>query len=213
MLTLLLHSVVQLCTSYLCNFCQLIQVPAFRPYVWFCYTYSGPLQAVFLTSTYLQTHRDSGTEVQALHLVDEVIDFFVSEDDSPHPSSIGKQWQADHKTNEKYTGQTDSAWKTLKTTRTQLSPRQDCQQSREEHRLTPISLPASSHKAPTPHSNTTSKTASSIGEPDTAVANGSYWPAPNAIFPPAYLLRPDSENGLGSDGDVDMMMHHTGPDA
>ncbi|KAI4248638.1 MAG: hypothetical protein LQ352_005876 [Teloschistes flavicans] len=69
--------IVQLCTTYLRNFLQIIQTPAFSPYSWFCSHHFGPLQSTFLILAYLQQKRNADTEAQALFLIDEVLEFFV----------------------------------------------------------------------------------------------------------------------------------------
>ena len=68
-----------------------MQIAAFAPYAWFGSTYFGPLQAVFLILVYVQNNHDPESEPQALYLVDEVIDFFVCEDNSKPPLVFTKQ--------------------------------------------------------------------------------------------------------------------------
>ena len=60
---------------------QLVQIPAFAPYSWFCKSCLPPLQPVFLILTYLQYNRDWKNRKVALHLVDGVFDVFNSPDD------------------------------------------------------------------------------------------------------------------------------------
>ena len=84
-------SIEHLCISYIRNFLQMMQTPAFAPYPWFNSTYFGPLQAMFLFLVYMQNSHDPESEPQALYLVDEVIDFFVSEESSRTPLAFTKQ--------------------------------------------------------------------------------------------------------------------------
>ena len=102
---------IELCVSYLRNFLQLIHTPAFQSYVWFCRTNSAPLQSTFLILTYLQDHRGTAAEAQALYMVHEVIDFFVDESDNNPSTDARNEMNANTEPGSK---QVDPAWKTLK---------------------------------------------------------------------------------------------------
>ena len=60
---------------------QLVRIPAFAPYSWFCINSQTPLQPVFLILTYLQDNKKHGSGDLGRHFVDEVIDVFNSPDD------------------------------------------------------------------------------------------------------------------------------------
>lgn len=60
---------------------QLVRIPAFAPYSWFCINSPTPLQPVFLILTYLQDNKNRGNGDLGRHFVDEVIDVFSSADD------------------------------------------------------------------------------------------------------------------------------------
>lgn len=83
LLTLGVNSVVQLCVTHLRNFVQLVRIPAFAPYSWFCKNFQTPLQPVFIILTYLQHNKGCGSEGLGRHFVDEVIDIFNFSDDRP----------------------------------------------------------------------------------------------------------------------------------
>ena len=104
--------IIELCVSYLRNFLQLIHTPAFQPYVWFCRTISAPLQSTFLILTYLQDHRETAAEVQALYMVHEVLDFFVEESDNDSSIDTRNGKDGNHKNR---SIQEDPSWKTLQT--------------------------------------------------------------------------------------------------
>ena len=184
-----MNSVIQLCTSYLSNFLQLIHVPAFAPYKWFCFNYFGPLQAVFLTLTYFEDVQDSEAETHALYLVDETIDFFVSENDSHHSSAFGKQ---SPESNKKNIQRMESAWTKLKALRRRLPSHLDCQESRDECYPTPSSFSASSSEVPPSQVKATRRMHNLVAEPNMA---GS------------------SKGGdFGCDRDVDMILDNSGLD-
>lgn len=85
-LTLVTPSAAQQCSLYLDSFLQLAHLPAFTPYSWFCPIRYPPLEPVFIILTYLE-HRTTSPNAQlARHLVDEVIEIFVS-DDNHTPAS------------------------------------------------------------------------------------------------------------------------------
>ena len=102
---------IEVCVSYLRNFLQLIHTPAFQPYVWFCRTNSAPLQSTFLILTYLQDHRGTSTEAQALYMVHEVMDFFVEESDNNTSTDTRAEMSANTEIGSK---QVDPSWKRLK---------------------------------------------------------------------------------------------------
>ena len=78
--------------------------------MWFTSVYSGPLQSVLLLLIYVQHIGKSEAEVQALYLVDEVIDFFLDGEDGHH-AVWGKYGEAMQDQNEQ---QPDEAWELLR---------------------------------------------------------------------------------------------------
>ena len=77
----------QLCVSYFRTILPIYQTPAFSPYKWFCNSYYGPLQCLFLTITYLHCFKDSKDVPLARYFVDEVIEHTVSCDQVAQPSA------------------------------------------------------------------------------------------------------------------------------
>ena len=57
---------------------QLMRIPAFAPYSWFCISSQLPLQPVFLILTYLQDNKGCASRNIGRYFVDEVIDVFDS---------------------------------------------------------------------------------------------------------------------------------------
>ena len=59
---------------------QLVRIPAFAPYSWFCINFQIPLQPAFLVLTYLRDNKNcgSGSGSLARYFVDEVLDVFSS---------------------------------------------------------------------------------------------------------------------------------------
>ena len=215
-------SIDHLCISYLRNFLQMMQTPAFAPYAWFSSTYFGPLQAVFLILVYMQNNHDPESEPQALYLVDEVIDFFVSEEGSSTPLASTKQTcDLPKPTTSSSTTQLNLAWPILKSLRISLSPRlpsvqaQPGQQQQNslfsENYLSPISMTTSSeHISTTPlrHNFSPLHTCS---ETPTSSANLRTEPshfqiaASNALSP--LFTRPQGTHDtfVGVDDDMDVM--------
>ena len=66
---------------------QLVRIPAFAPYSWFCINFQTPLQPTFLILTYLRDNKNcgSGSGSLARHFVDEVLDVFSSPDERSFP--------------------------------------------------------------------------------------------------------------------------------
>ena len=62
---------------------QLIRIPAFAPFSWFCINNLAPLQFVFLCLTYMQYNRNPENSHNMRYLVDQVIDIFASSDRRP----------------------------------------------------------------------------------------------------------------------------------
>ena len=62
---------------------QLVRIPAFAPYSWFCIKFQTPLQPAFLILTYLRDNKNcgSGRGSLARHFLDEVLDVFSSPDE------------------------------------------------------------------------------------------------------------------------------------
>ncbi|PWY94566.1 hypothetical protein BO94DRAFT_563173 [Aspergillus sclerotioniger CBS 115572] len=79
-------SMAQLCVSYLRIILPIYQSSAFSPYTWFCRSYHGPLQCVFLTLIYLDCFRDS-KETTARYFVDEIMEHIVSHYQGVHSST------------------------------------------------------------------------------------------------------------------------------
>lgn len=135
-------SIDHLCISYLRNFLQMMQIPAFAPYAWFSSTYFGPLQAVFLILVYVQNNHDPESEPQALYLVDEVIDFFVSGEGSSTPLAFTKQpCDLPKPTISSSTTQLNLAWTILRSLRLSLPPRLPSVQAQagQQQQKTPFS--------------------------------------------------------------------------
>ena len=88
---LFFSSIDPLCISYLRNFLQIMQTPAFAPYAWFNSIYPDPLQFLFPFLVYVQNNHDPESKAQALYVVDKVIDFFVSEEGSSTPLAFAEQ--------------------------------------------------------------------------------------------------------------------------
>ena len=59
---------------------QLLSIPAFSTYSWFCINHLAPLQCVFLCLTYIQYNRAVENGQIIRYFVDEVIDIFASSD-------------------------------------------------------------------------------------------------------------------------------------
>lgn len=76
-LTIRGYRVIRLSIMYLRNVLQLLRIPAFEPYSWFCSNTQTVVQPVFLILTYLQYNRDQRNRALERHLVDEVIDIFA----------------------------------------------------------------------------------------------------------------------------------------
>ena len=57
---------------------QLVRIPAFAPYLWFCLKFQAPIQPVFLILTFLKYNKNYGNGNLARHFADEVIDVFNS---------------------------------------------------------------------------------------------------------------------------------------
>ena len=72
------RSIAQLCVSYLRIFLHVYETSAFAPYLWFCRSYQGPLQCVFLTLTYLDSFKDLGEISLARYYVDEIMEHTFS---------------------------------------------------------------------------------------------------------------------------------------
>lgn len=115
------YRIVQLCTTYLRNFLQMTQTPAFLPYSWFCCNHFGPLQSTFLILAYLQQKRNTDTEAQALFLIDEVLEFFIE-------NGRGEKATADRASGDKQkarraptSARANVAWQNLKAMRVQTS--------------------------------------------------------------------------------------------
>lgn len=84
---------------------QLVRIPAFAPYSWFCLNFQTPLQPAFLILTYLRDNKncEGNSGSLARHFVDEVLDVFSSPDerlftqhddhdlDAPDAASCDKQ--------------------------------------------------------------------------------------------------------------------------
>ena len=89
------NSIVQLCITYLRNFMQLMRVPAFAPYKWFCTNHLAPFQCIFLCLTYLQYNRDCNNRPLIRYFVDEVIDIFASPgvDTTPSNKQVPLAWR------------------------------------------------------------------------------------------------------------------------
>ena len=64
---------------------QLVRIPAFAPYLWFCLKFQAPIQPVFLILTFLKYNKNYGNANLARHFADEVIDVFNSPMDLPVP--------------------------------------------------------------------------------------------------------------------------------
>ncbi|PYH88730.1 hypothetical protein BO71DRAFT_413316 [Aspergillus ellipticus CBS 707.79] len=80
-------SMAQLCVSYFRIILQVYQAPAFAPYMWFCGSYNGPLQCVFLTLIYLHCFKGGRETLLARYCVDEMIEHIVSHYQVAQPSS------------------------------------------------------------------------------------------------------------------------------
>lgn len=83
----LIFSIAQLCLSYLRNYLQLYQTPAFAPYVWSYRTHFGPLQCTFIMMIYLLQFRQASNYQLARYCVDEMIDHFINQYQSADSSS------------------------------------------------------------------------------------------------------------------------------
>ena len=203
-------SIAQSCIFYLRNFLQIIRVPSFGPYIWFTSTYSGPLQSVLLLLTYVQNISHSKAEDHALYLVDEVIDFFLEEEDD-HYAPLEKHDQQTKTMQDQNEQQSNLCWKLLKRMRenppkppihnSDRTPPSNPEDFRNLFQLSttnnedlalfvPISAPSNVDLMP--HYNITSH------EP---------FPSPREQFhPPSYMPAEIDECGLGSDGDLDIML-------
>lgn len=80
-------SMTKLCVSYCRVILQVYQVHAFSLYMWFSYSYYGPLQCVYLTLIYLHCFKDRREIPLARYCVDEIIEHNVSHYQVAHPSS------------------------------------------------------------------------------------------------------------------------------
>jgi hypothetical protein len=124
------ETLIDTCITYLRNLLQVIQTPAFSPWVWFFTTHYAPLQCIFIILTYLQDHPKSATADHARYYADEVIEVFVPSEEELLFGGPGQAGQA----NEGYsfTGRTSRqmipAWRMILLMRTKINASTKLQQ-------------------------------------------------------------------------------------
>ena len=204
-------SIVQLCITHLSNFLQLIRVPAFTPYIWFCLTYCAPLQSVFLILTFLQHDRDSETENMAFYFVDEVINFFLLEDPSPTLYGPGKPSANGLGANVNFARQNIQTLRMLQSIRQQLGPSPELGQARfkqaaENQRQIPTPSLVSSTGTPPLLSNNLRHKSDSFAMPVAGNLGQSRPMVARSEFATTNLVASRNGNGHTEDSDVNMIL-------
>jgi len=198
-------SIAQHCITYLSNFLQLLRIPSFAPYMWFCSTYFAPPQCVILILTYLKQDRDPEIADLAFYFVDEMINFFAPEDYTSQPSG---QNQDEAESVAGSSQKPDKTWEMLRTFRKSLDsslessgPNQLNQSTAASYRLPPSS--ASSRGPAPPPPKEVSNNGIDFGS--SATINDLYLYFPGAAHP--------RFSTITADGVVSQKQHHPGSHA
>ncbi|KAL8688171.1 MAG: hypothetical protein Q9218_005853 [Villophora microphyllina] len=203
------NRIVELCTTYLRNFLQMIQIPAFSPYSWFCSIHFGPLQSAFLILAYLQQKRDADTEAQALFLIDEVLDFFEDIGQDNRPTVDQRSESKQESRNLSTSRRASVAWQNLKAMRVQLSSplkqHQGQTQTQKQRPKTQIrtasSSVSSSHEATPSSKSFEPATPNSLSTPGLTRSGQSPWSSARSLLLPSGLAAASQPDNHGKDDD------------
>ncbi len=172
---------------------QLVRIPAFAPYLWFCLRFQAPIQPVFLVLIYLKYNKNYGNGNLARHFVDEVIDVFNSPVDLPVPQhGEGGQGPDISSVNSSEKRQVPQPWGMLANLRSKIED-PHCEEQYKSKPLTPTRCqlvpPAIALRAMSLSTNEKSINTSSPALPTTAslnptplsAGNGPIFPTPDAL--------------------------------
>lgn len=174
------------------------------PYAWFCSAQSAPLQSVFLILIYLRHNRDSDNAHLALYFVDEVVEFFTSEE-SPYSSAVGKQIQGASGPNVT-SKQTTTAWTVLRAFRAKLDLPFEIDQKLSEPAIPRRCLNPMSLSPPISHADKVSSTRSvTVAVPTTSYADQDF-SANTPVSTTLNIPRPGNYIGYCADSGADMLL-------
>ena len=188
---------------------QLVRIPAFAPYLWFCLKFQAPLQPVFLILVYLKYNKNYGSSTLGRHFVDEVIDLFSSSDDLSVPQEKETHYNPSISNATLFNNrQALLPWRRLADLRSKI----DNPHYEEQHKLKPVTPtrcelvpPAIALRAMSLSTNEKSKNTSSPTIPAIASRNQTFPPAPNGpLFQTLDILPLVNEQLESGDGSFDV---------